>query len=107
MEMKAEQNLKRLLSHAYFEERCNVCGESYPLTLYEILLQQRAQRQWQSPRPHGEAGVGFDSTLQGVPTDQLEAIAAAWERLVTTLDEKGMTVQIGTPPSGAHTHPQA
>lgn len=105
--MSAGLNLKRLLSDVYLEHRCNVCGESYPLTLYEILLEQRAQQEWQSPRPHGETGVGFDSVLQAVPADQLETIAAAWERLLTTLDEKGMTVQIGTPPSAAHTHPVA
>jgi hypothetical protein len=36
--------VKRLLSDVYLERRCNVCGETYPLTLYEILLTQREQR---------------------------------------------------------------
>jgi hypothetical protein len=100
------QAMQRLLSQTYLEERCNVCGETYPLTLYEILLEQRASAQWQSPRPDGATGVGYNRAAAVVPAEQLEAVAAAWEQLLLTLAEKGLTVQIGTPPPSAHNHPE-
>lgn len=101
--MQPGQQAKRLLSDVYLEQRCNVCGHTYPLTLYEILLEQRANTQWQSPRPHGETGVGYNSVLSAVPQDELEALATAWDHLLTTLEAKGLTPQIGTPPP--HVHP--
>ena len=103
--MQAEHQVKRLLSDVYLLQRCNVCGETYPLTLYEILLEQRANAQWQSPRPHGESGVGYNSVLGTVPQEELEALATAWDHLFATLDAKGLTLHIGTPP--AHVHPNA
>ena len=104
-------SVQRLLSDVYLERRCNVCGEIYPLTLYEILLEQRAETQWQSPRPQGETGVGYEGVLHLVPKDQLEALAEAWDRLFATLESNGLTPHIGTPPPHVHTdagaHPDA
>lgn len=97
--------VQRLLSDVYLEQRCNVCGDIYPLTLYEILLEQRAEKQWQSPRPRGESGVGYEGVLRAVPNEQLEALAAAWDHLFETLQAKGLTPHIGVPP--LHTHAES
>ena len=42
------------LTNVYFTERCNVCGNTYPVTLYDIFREQQIAEQWQSVRPCGE-----------------------------------------------------
>jgi len=84
-----------LLRYAYIEQRCNACGGSYRVTLYEALVEHQVQREWRSGR-HCELCSMPDSLLvSAIPADLLDDLNAAWEQAVCGAMEAGVELKVG------------
>jgi len=82
--------MERLLDHVFVSRRCNACGGSYDVTLFDVLRAQRLEEEW-NPRCK-ECAPQFDSLLRQLPREQLEAVSRAWEVLWRELERHEVTV---------------
>ncbi len=97
--------MQSLLDYVYFEERCPVCGERYPVTLHGIQLRRHVAQQWQTARPCEGCEHGQERLVDAVPRAELEALAQAWERLAQALEARGLPYRVGVPTdTHAETH---
>ncbi|HZU78158.1 MAG TPA: hypothetical protein VFA70_15430 [Dehalococcoidia bacterium] len=85
------------LTQVYFLERCNVCGETYPLNLYGIYRRQHLDAEWQSARPCADCDARQERLVAAVPAQELAELAAAWDRLAASLDASGLAYHVGDP----------
>jgi len=85
------------LENVYFTERCNVCGQTYPVTLYDIYREQQLAEQWQSVRPTEECAEHRQRLVAGVPPAELAALMEAWERLAAALAERKLAYDVTAP----------
>lgn len=85
------------LSNVYFTERCNVCGKTYPVTLYDIFREQQLAEQWQSVRPTDECAEHRQRLVAAVPAEELAAVMAAWERLAAALTDRKLAFSVSAP----------
>jgi hypothetical protein len=93
---------KDVLAAIYIAEPCNVCGERYPVTLYEIHQEHVLEETWAPPRPCTDCARAKDRVVAGVPREELaalahaldagdrQAIAQAWQRLDAALRARGL-----------------
>jgi|GEM_PF-3611160 len=91
-----------ILSAIYIEEPCNVCGERYPVTLYEVHQEHMLEQTWTPPRPCTNCARVKDRVVAGVPREELaalvqaletgdrQAITQAWRRLDAALRARGL-----------------
>jgi DNA-binding FadR family transcriptional regulator len=96
--------VERVLKAAWFEHRCNACGGSYHVTLYDVLQEARLGRSWTSARPndaHQHNHSEYDSLIASIPTDRLEAVAAAWEALLEVIPPS-LQLKVAKPPAHEH-----
>ncbi len=89
------------LDYVYFEERCPVCGERYPVTLHGIYLRQHVAEQWQTARPCEGCEQGQERLVNAVPSAVLDALVRAWEQLAQALEARGMPYRVGVA-TGTH-----
>lgn len=84
-----------LLRYAYIEQRCNACGGSYRVTLYEAHAEHQVQRTWRSAR-HCEVCSTPDSPLvTRIPPELVDNLHAAWERILEVAREAGLELKVG------------
>ena len=88
------------LTNVYFTERCNVCGNTYPVTLYDIFREQQLAEQWQSVRPCRECDEHRQRLVAAVPAPELAAVMEAWERLATALRARELEFTVSSPDLG-------
>jgi hypothetical protein len=88
------------LTNVYFTERCNVCGNTYPVTLYDIFREQQLAEQWQSVRPCRECDEHRQRLVATVPAPELAAVMEAWERLATALRARELEFTVSSPHPG-------
>jgi hypothetical protein len=80
-----------LLTYGGFIEPCNVCGESYILTLRDVLLEQQVSREWTRVRPSCEScRVQHERLVDVVPAKELENLGEAWRALSAALDDRNL-----------------
>jgi hypothetical protein len=84
-----------LLSYAYLEEDCPHCRQTIPVTLYQILLEQQLQREWQPIRACERCTVPRDHAVYAVPERELGQLAAAWNTLRAVVTARGVRLQVG------------
>lgn len=89
------------LTNVYFDERCNICGNTYPVTLYDIFREQQLAEQWQSARPCGECYEHRQRLVAAVPAPELAAVMEAWERLATALQARELAFTVSSPDLGS------
>ncbi len=77
-----------------FSERCNVCGGTYQVTLYDIYREQQLAAEWQSPRPGSEEHEHRQRLVAAVPKQELAAAIQAWEQLAAALQAGGLTFEV-------------
>jgi hypothetical protein len=93
--------MDNLLKCAYILEHCQVCGKTYQVNLYHILLEQRTEQQWQTPRPCIECAVPREHAVAAVPQVQLEQLASAWDALASALAARSVSLHVHlAPPPG-------
>lgn len=66
-----------LLTSVYFTEYCNACGQTYPVTLYEILKEQRLDEEWERARPCEVCDRQRSRLVDAVPQRELAEFAHA------------------------------
>lgn len=86
------------LTSVYFEERCNACGSSYPINLYEIYREQRLDAEWHSARPCETCSRQRERLVESIPAQELTDLVQAWEKLATALEARGLSFTVGSPP---------
>jgi hypothetical protein len=84
-------------TNVYFTERCNVCGNTYPVTLYDIFREQQLAEQWQSVRPGDACTDHRQRLVAAVPAPELAAAMAAWEQLAIALQACELAFSVGSP----------
>jgi hypothetical protein len=84
-----------LLLHAFVDEQCHACGDSYRVTLHELLMEHRLHDEWVSPRPCGNCSAKTRPLMRAMPAPLLEALYAAWERLVEAAEANEVPLQTG------------
>ena len=89
------------LTNVYFTERCNVCGNTYPVTLYDVFREQQLAEQWQSVRPRGDCDQHRQRLVAAVPAPELAAVMAAWELLATALQARELAFTVSSPDPGS------
>lgn len=83
-----------LLRHAFIEQHCNECGDSYRVTLYDLLLEHRIHREWVSPRPCNVCTAPESRPLlRGLSAPLLEELQGAWEQLAETAAANGLELE--------------
>lgn len=85
------------LTSVYFQERCNACGSSYPINLYEIYREQKLDAEWRSARPCESCTRQRERLVESIPAQELADLAQAWEKLATALEARGLNYAIGSP----------
>lgn len=91
--------MESILQCAYIDERCNACGGSYRVTLYEALQRTRLEDDWVSARPVEACHAEYDALLAAIPRDALEAVEDAWRNLARQLPGS-LPLQLSRPSSG-------
>lgn len=72
--------MDNILRHAFVRRRCNECGGSYNVTLYDVLQEQRVLDEWHSARPScPSCSREFDQMVHQIPRASLETLASAWK----------------------------
>ncbi|GEM_PF-1913645 len=89
--------MEHLLANVYFTERCNVCGKTYPVTLYEIFREQQLAEQWQSACSCDACDAHRQRLVAAVPARELAAVMEAWDRLATALQAGDLAFRVGVP----------
>jgi hypothetical protein len=84
-----------LLSYAYLEESCPHCRDVVPVTLYEILLEQQIQREWQPVRRCEGCAEPRGHAVNAIPEVELDRLAAAWDALRVALAARGVRLHVG------------
>ncbi len=84
-----------LLSYAYLEESCPDCRDVVPVTLHEILLEQRILREWQPVRRCEGCAEPRDHAVDAIPEEELGRLAAAWDALCVALAARGVRLHVG------------
>ncbi len=87
--------MENLLQHAYVEQRCNACGGSYRVSLYDALAEHRVQGDWQSGRNCSLCSVQELPALSAIPAELLEGLNEAWERVVRAADQAHLDLKVG------------
>jgi hypothetical protein len=93
------------LTNVYFTERCNVCGDAYPVTLYQIYREQQLAEEWQAARPCSSCAEHQQRLVAAVPKEELAAAMQAWDRLAAALNARGLVFEVSAPAeakSGSH-----
>jgi len=85
------------LANVYFTERCNVCGKTYPVTLYEIFREQQLGEQWHSARSCDACDAYRQRLVAAVPARELAAAMEAWDRLAIALQACDLAFNVGVP----------
>lgn len=85
------------LTNVYFAERCNVCGNTYRVTLCDVFREQQLAQQWQSVRPCAECDEHRQRLVAAVPAPELAAVMEAWERLATALQARDLAFTVSSP----------
>lgn len=94
--------MESLLRYAFIEQRCNVCGHQYPVTLLETLMEQRLLREWHSPRHCAQCEAAASPLVDSVPADVLETLERAWESASAAVTNAGFELQTGEPEAVRH-----
>ncbi len=84
-------------TNIFFTERCNVCGGTYQVTLYEIYRAQVLAGEWQSARTGGEDHEHRLRLVAAVPKEELLAAIQAWDQLAAALQARELTFEVGSP----------
>ncbi len=82
--------------NVFFTERCNVCGGTYQVTLYDIYREQQLVDEWQSPRPGSENHEHQQRLVAVVPKEELAAAILAWERLAAALEARALAFEVSS-----------
>lgn len=84
-----------LLRHAFVDQHCNACGDSYRVTLHDLLMEHRLHREWISPRPCGQCSAETRPLMQAVPASLLEQLNTAWEHIAEAARSNEIPLQTG------------
>jgi len=84
-----------LLEHAFVENRCNECGGSYRVTLYDALMEHQVQREWQPVRPCSACSGVTSALATVVPEARLEALNHAWQQVAQAAADAGLDLRLG------------
>ena len=84
-----------LLRAIYLEPGTQPSGAAYEVTLAQLLVEQQLQGEWRSVRPDGDYEPPYLRLLPVVPFNEIAALAAAWQRLVSAAAEHGIILRIG------------
>jgi hypothetical protein len=88
--------MDNLLQAALVDEHCNACGDTYRVTLYDLLQEYRLQREWRPGRPTCAAcSMAHSSLMTAIPEDAVEALSAAWERIAEAARAGGLDLRTG------------
>ena len=85
-----------LLRYAYVEERCNACGGTFRVTLYDALMTQQVYSDWEPGRPCSTCSVSQSALATTLPSDLLESIDAAWQRIAEIAQDAELNLRVGT-----------
>jgi hypothetical protein len=85
--------MDNLLRHAYVEQPCATCGESYRVTLYDVLLEHRVRQEWHPQRPCSSCAVENTFLLGAIPTSALDQIDRAWSEIVETARARDISLR--------------
>lgn len=83
-----------LLQCAYVEQRCNACGGRYHLTLAELLMERRVERDWQPARPCSLCAGDGGQQLPAIPVELLEELESSWQRVAAAAAQTGVDLQV-------------
>jgi hypothetical protein len=86
-----------LLRAICLEEVSKPSGATYEVTLAQLLVEQRVQGEWRPVRPDAAYEPPYLRLLPLVPFDEIAALAAAWQRLVSAAAEHGLMLRIRAP----------
>lgn len=84
-----------LLRCAYIEEYCHACGGAYRVTLYDMLLEHKVSREWQSPRPCSVCSVESLEYMSLIPETLLVGLDEAWTAIAAAASGAELELKIG------------
>ena len=79
--------MESVLNEVYFTEYCNVCGESYPVTLYEVAAEQQLDQEWHHARPCECCSQARSRLVAAVPRAELAALLRASEQIEAAAED--------------------
>ncbi len=88
-----------ILSAIYLEDRPQ--GAIYEVTLAQLLVEQQVQGEWRPARPGDAYEPPYLRLLPVMPFDEIAALAAAWQQLVSAAAEHGLRLRVAAPNRGA------
>lgn len=88
--------MQNLLQYAYVEKRCNQCGGSYHITLYEMLMEHRANDEGPAARGCSVCSLEARQVMWTIPAGLLEELETAWEAVRAAAEEAHAGLKLGT-----------
>lgn len=85
--------MSNLLRCAYVERPCHACGGSFRVTLHEMLMEHRVNREWESTRKCSVCSLENRQLMWVVPPELLENLERAWQDTLEAAEKAGVELQ--------------
>lgn len=88
--------MQELLQCASVERRCNACGGTYRITLYEMLMEHRTHAESPPVRRCSICSLEERPAMWTIPAPLLDDLERAWEAVRAAADDAGVDLKLGT-----------